>query len=179
MFLYNLSILSILSILTNLPIISAFIPNANHVVLNEQINYNSILAIQKIPCHIQTSRIKSFESSRQKIEKQNKQLNNKIKDIYSLYDLIGFRYVFYNKEDLLKFYHHAKLDRKVLYSKNYIVDPKENGYSALHFRYINEYNDCPVKLLECQLFIIEDYYEAMYGKSAYDKNYTNFDFNFI
>ena len=47
-------------------------------------------------------------------------LQNKIKDIYSLYDLIGFRYVFYNKEDLLKFYHHAKLDRKVLYSKNYI-----------------------------------------------------------
>lgn len=165
--------------LTNLILSSAFIPNANHVVLNEQINYNSILAIQKIPCHIQTSRIKSFESSRQKIEKQNEQLNNKIKDIYSLYDLIGFRYVFYNKEDLLKFYHHAKLDRKVLYSKNYIVDPKENGYSALHFRYINEYNDCPVKLLECQLFIIEDYYEAMYGKSIYNKNYTNFDFNFI
>lgn len=168
-----------LSVLINLSIINCFIPNANHVVLNEQINYNSILAIQKIPCHIQTSRIKSFESSRQKIEKQNEKLNNKIKDIYSLYDLIGFRYVFYNKEDLLKFYHHAKLDRKVLYSKNYIIDQKENGYSALHFRYINEYNDCPVKLLECQLFIIEDYYEAMYGKSAYDKNYTNFDFNFI
>ncbi len=165
--------------LINLILTCAFIPNANQVVLNEQINYNSILAIQKIPCHIQMSRIKSFESSRQKIEKQNKQLNNKIKDIYSLYDLIGFRYVFYNKEDLLKFYYHAKLDRKVLYYKNYIVDPKENEYSALHFRYINEYNDCPVKLLECQLFIIEDYYEAMYGKSTYDKNYTNFDFNFI
>lgn len=167
------------TILTILQIISAFIPNANNVILNEQINYNSILAIQKIPCHIQTSRIKSFESSRQKIEKLNENLQNKIKDIYSLYDLIGFRYVFYNKEDLLKFYHHAKLDRKVLYSKNYIIDPKDNGYSALHFRYINEYNDCPVKLLECQLFIINDYYDAMYGNAKYDKNYTNFDFTLI
>jgi len=168
-----------LIIITIVPIICTFIPNANHVVLNEQISFNSILSIQKLPCHIQTSRIKSFESSRRKIEKQNEQLNNKIKDIYSLYDLIGFRYVFYNKEDLLKFYQCARLDRVVLYSKNYINDKKENGYSALHFRYNNEYKECPVKLLECQLFLIEDYYDAMYGNSTYDKNYTNFDFNFI
>lgn len=169
---FNLNYLIKLMLLANIQITKSFIPNANHVILNEQISFNSIIHIQKIPCHIQTSRIKSFPSARNKMAKLN------VKELYYLYDLIAFRYVFYTKEDLLKFYHHARLERTVLYSKNYIVDNKENGYSALHFRYQNDYKECPVKLLECQLFLIDDYYEAMYGKSQY-KNYTDYDFKFV
>ena len=60
-----------------------------------------------------------------------------------------------------------------MYSKNYINKPKDNGYSALHLRYKNEYAECPVKQLECQLYIIDDYYNSVYSKATYFKNYSN------
>lgn len=116
---------------------------------------------------MQSSRLKSFESS---LEKKNR-IN--IRNIYDLYDLIGFRFVFYTKEDLLKFYHHIKLEKTLLYTRNYITHPKENGYSAMHLRYKNEYKECPIEQLECQLYIISDYYNALYGNARrIDKNYT-------
>lgn len=152
--------------------VKSFIVNANHVILNEQINYNAIIKIQNLPCHIQSVRIKSFPSAQQKMAKLN------VNDLYYLHDLIAFRYVFYNKIDLLKFYHHARLERNIVYTKNYINEKKDNGYSALHFRYKNEYEECPVKILECQLFVIDDYYDAIYGNAKYFKNYTNYDFSF-
>ena len=43
----------------------------------------------------------------------------------------------------------------------------------MHLRYFNDYKECPVRQLECQLYIINDYYNALYGKSRrLDKNYT-------
>ena len=174
--------------------IQAFVTNANFVISSEQKVFSELLDNYNLPCHIQTVRVKSFQSALQKIKKieihnkiinkqnkQNKQNNNgyiprpinkHINDIYDLYDLIGFKFVFYTVEDLLKFYYHFKFKKTVYYTKNYIMKPKENGYSSIHIRYKNDYSICPVKQLECQLYTIEDYYEAMYGKARYSKNYT-------
>lgn len=147
--------------------ISSFVTNANFVIHSEQKTFNEILDTQRLPCHLQTARVKSFESSLQKMKRVNTE------NVYDLYDLIGFRFVFYTKEDLLKFYHHIKLEKTLLYTKNYIIEPKENGYAAMHLRYKNEYSECPIKQLECQLYIISDYYNALYGNARRkDKNYT-------
>ena len=165
---------------------NGFVTNANLIIHQEQQVFSEILNIHNLPCHLQSARIKTFHSAMEKlnrintinnpnaeIDQNNKNFPN-VNNIYNLYDLIGFRYVFYTKEDLLKFYHHMKLEKKIMYSKNYINEPKENGYSALHLRYKNEYAECPIKQLECQLYIIDDYYNAIYSKAMYFKNYTNF-----
>ena len=142
-------------------IFATFIPNANIIITSEQNIFNKILEENKLYCHLQSSRIKTFKSSMQKLKSMN------FNDIYDLYDLIAFRYVFYEKEDLLKFYHHIKQEKEVWYTKNYISEPKENGYSAIHTRYKNIYKECPIKQLECQLYIIDDYYDSLYGNSKY------------
>lgn len=166
MVLFYKTLLSI-SILVNINTIYSFVTNANFVIHSEQKTFNEILDTQKLPCHLQCARVKSFESSLQKMKRSN------IENVYNIYDLIGFRFVFYTKEDLLKFYHNIKLEKKVLYTKNYILKPKKNGYAAMHLRYKNEYSECPIKQLECQLYIISDYYNALYGNAIRkDKNYT-------
>lgn len=143
----------------------SYIPNANLIISSEQIKYNMILNNFNLPCHIQSARVKNFESA---IIKMNKlQLN----DIYDIHDLIAFRYVFYEQSDLYKFYHTIRTQKNIMYVQNYINKPKENGYSAIHIRYRNEYNSCPISQMECQLYLINDYYEALYGKA---KNYKNF-----
>jgi ppGpp synthetase/RelA/SpoT-type nucleotidyltranferase len=154
--------------------VTSFVTNANLVIKSEQKNFNDLLERNNLFCHLQTARVKSFQSSLQKIKSLKKhETYGNIKDIYDLYDLIGFRYVFYTKEDLLKFYHQIKMDKTVWYTKNYISEPKENGYSAIHIRYKNEYSECPIKQLECQLYIINDYYDSLYGNARRkDKNYT-------
>ena len=170
---------------------NAFVTNANLIIHQEQQVFSEILNIHNLPCHLQSARVKTFHSAIEKINRMNgitqKAIDKSIKDsnlinpngpiiqnIYNIHDLIAFRYVFYTKEDLLKFYHQIRLEKKVMYSKNYINEPKDNGYSALHLRYKNEYAECPVKQLECQLYIIDDYYNAMYSKAIYFKNYTKF-----
>ena len=86
-----------------------------------------------------------------------------------MHDLIGFRYIFYNSEDLYKFYHHVHVMQKVTYCKNYILQPKPNNYRAIHIRYKNIYKhpDSSLKFLECQLFLIKDYYNCLYGDAQY------------
>jgi ppGpp synthetase/RelA/SpoT-type nucleotidyltranferase len=161
------SLLFFTTIINNIIIVSSFVTNANFIINSEQKIFNQILDTYRLPCHLQTARVKSFESSLQKMKKSN------IDNVYDLYDLIGFRFVFYTKEDLLKFYHHVKLEKTLVYTKNYIREPKENGYSAMHLRYLNDYKECPIKQLECQLYIINDYYNALYGNARRkDKNYT-------
>lgn len=157
--------------------VNSFVTNANLVIHHEQKSFNEILNIQNLPCHLQSARIKTFQSTMEKVNRINSPNGPNgpnMQNIYNVYDLIAFRFVFYSKEDLLKFYHHLKLEKKIMYSKNYINEPKKNGYSALHLRYKNEYSECPVKQLECQLYIINDYYNAMYGEATYFKNYTIF-----
>lgn len=167
MVLFYKFLLFIKIVFSNIKLISSYVPNANFIICSEQKKFGEILDVQKLPCHLQTARVKSFESSLQKMKKSN------IENVYDLYDLIGFRFVFYTKEDLLKFYHYLKFEKIVLYTKNYISVPKENGYSAMHLRYKNEYKECPIKQLECQLYIINDYYNALYGNARrIDKNYT-------
>lgn len=144
----------------------SFITNSQVIIFNEMQNYNKILLENDIPCHIQSSRVKSFQSAVEKIKRLN------LQSPYDLYDLIGFRFVFYQLDDIYKFYHHCKMEKKILYTKNYINVPKDNGYSAFHFRYKNEYTNCPIDTLEMQLYLVEDYYSAIYGKSFYNKNYT-------
>lgn len=163
---YN-TLLFMFFFVNNMILISSYVTNANFVIHSEQKIFSEILDTQRLPCHLQTARVKSFESSLQKMKSVNTE------NVYDLYDLIGFRFVFYTKEDLLKFYHHVKLEKTLLYTKNYISEPKENGYSAMHLRYKNEYSECPIKQLECQLYIISDYYNSLYGNARRkDKNYT-------
>lgn len=85
---------------------SSFIPNINDLASKEFNNYQKILEIQKIPCYIQTIRIKTFNSAFQKKRKF------KLKTINEVNDLIGFRFVFYNDYDLLKFYYHLYNEKK-------------------------------------------------------------------
>jgi ppGpp synthetase/RelA/SpoT-type nucleotidyltranferase len=105
----------------------------------------------KIPCHHQSSRVKTFESARLKLAKVNIHDAN----IYKLYDLIGFRFVFYTKDDLFKFFHNVKKGKIITYTMNYINEPKENGYKAYHFRYVNYFEECLIDEIECQLYLIE------------------------
>jgi ppGpp synthetase/RelA/SpoT-type nucleotidyltranferase len=65
-----------------------------------------------------------------------------------------------------------RIQKNIMYVKNYINKPKENGYSAIHIRYRNEYNSCPISQMECQLYLINDYYESLYGKAKNYKNYS-------
>lgn len=161
------SLFLIIMLVNSIIPISSYVTNANIIINSEQKIFNEILNKYRLPCHLQTVRIKSFESSLQKMKKSNTD------NVYDLHDLIGFRYVFYTKEDLLKFYHHVKLEKTLQYTKNYILKPKENGYAAMHLRYKNEYSECPIKQLECQLYIISDYYNSLYGNAKRkDKNYT-------
>jgi ppGpp synthetase/RelA/SpoT-type nucleotidyltranferase len=154
--------------MTNIMYVTSFVTNANLVIQSEQKSFNEILNIQNLPCHLQTARVKTFESAMEKIKR-----NPNIENIYDLPDLIGFRFVFYTKDDLLKFYHHLRLEKTFTNSKNYIMTPKENGYKSWHIRYKNEYPECPLKQLECQMYIINDYYNALYGNAKrIDKNYT-------
>ena len=167
MILFYKSLLFFTMMTNSIIIISGFVTNANFVIHSEQKIFSEILDTHRLPCHLQTARVKSFESSLQKMKRVNTE------NVYDLYDLIGFRFVFYTKEDLLKFYHHLKLEKTLLYVKNYIIEPKENGYAAMHLRYENQYKECPIKQLECQLYIINDYYNALYGNAKrMDKNYT-------
>ena len=137
-----------------------FVPNSNIIVNRQLNNFQNILITKDIPCHIATSRIKTFESALLKHSKNK----YKHKSIYELHDLIAFRFVFYNKEDLLKFYHFNKHDKDIVYMKNYIHEPKENGYKAIHFHYRIENEN--IDRLECQLFIMDDYYDSLYGNSS-------------
>lgn len=184
----------------NIFVVCGYIPNAMAVICKETLFYNTLLEANNLQCHLMSSRIKTFESAIYKLNKLNK-LNQELstrelttrelstrelttiekKDkftnpdenkLYYLHDLIGFRFVFYNNYDLLKFYHFIKYDRMIMYSNNYIIKPKDNGYKAMHIRYLNVYNECPIKQVECQLYIINDYYDALYGNAIYDKNYS-------
>lgn len=174
------SFLSFIIFALHINTVHSFITNANLIIHKEQKVFSDILNINNLPCHLQSSRIKSFESAMEKLNRinypdglTNSNDEDKI-NIYNIYDLIGFRYVFYTKEDLLKFYHHIRVEKTILYVKNYINEPKENGYSAIHIRYKNEYKECPIKQMECQLYILWDYYNAMYGEAEYFKDYINY-----
>ena len=133
----------------------------------ELINYNEILVNHDIPCHLSSCRIKTFKSALIK----HSEPKYYSKSIYELHDLISFRFIFYNNEDLLKFYHFNKFEKNIIYFQNYIKYPKENGYKALHFHY--KIPNEKIDKLECQLYILEDYYDSIYGNSSNYKDYLN------
>lgn len=145
----------------------SFIPNSNLIMSRELTTYHEILVNHDLPCHLSSCRIKTFNSALIK----HSQPKYSAKSIYELHDLISFRFVFYNNEDLLKFYHYNKLEKDIIYFHNYINRPKENGYKALHFHY--RIPDEKIDKLECQLYILEDYYESLYGNSSNYKDYLN------
>lgn len=146
----------------------SFVPNSNLIMSKEMTNYNEILVNRDIPCHLSSCRVKTFKSAL--IKHSQQQYNNK--NIYQLHDLISFRFVFYNNEDLLRFYHYNKLEKEIIYFQNYIQHPKENGYKALHFHY--RISDQKIDTLECQLYILQDYYDSLYGNSSNYKDYLNY-----
>jgi len=171
--------------------VCGYIPNAMTVMSKETLFYTTLLEDNNLQCHLMSSRIKTFESSICKLNKLSTSessteesstseistSSDQVKKpdenkLYYLHDLIGFRFVFYNNYDLLKFYHFIRCNRMIMYSNNYIIKPKDNGYKAMHIRYLNVYNECPIKQVECQLYIINDYYDALYGNCRYDKNYS-------
>lgn len=149
---------------------SSFVPNANLVIKNDLNIFTNILIDNNIPFHSVASRIKTFESARIKLSKYDYYGNN----IFKLYDLIAFRFVFYSSEDLYEFYKFVKDELFITYVHNYIKDPKDNNYKAFHFHYRNKYVDCPIENIECQLVIIDDYYNNIYGTASKYKDYTSF-----
>lgn len=153
---------------------ASFVPNANLVIKQDLNTFTSILIDNEIPFHSATTRIKTFESARIKLSKYDYYGNN----IFKLYDLIGFRFVFYTPEDLYSFYKHIKDEKIITYVHNYIKDPKDNGYKAFHFHYRNRLAECPVDNIECQLVVIDDYYNNMYGDASKHKDYINVNIPF-
>jgi len=145
----------------------SFVPNSNFIMSNELSKFNDILVSKDIPCHLSSCRIKTFKSAIVK----HSQPKYSHRSIYNLHDLIAFRFVFYNVEELLKFYHYNNLEKDVVYFNNYIQHPKDNGYKAVHFHY--RIPDEKIDKLECQLFVLDDYYESVYGNSSNYKNYLN------
>ena len=109
------------------------------------------------------------------VHERRKALLNDVHYVRRAY-IILFRHtihslVFYTKEDLLKFYHHLKFEKDIIMIKNYLNSPKKNGYKAFHLKYKNIYMDCPINFLECQLYIIDDYYNSLYGTAQYEKKH--------
>lgn len=148
---------------------NSFVPNANLVIKHDLNTFTSILIDNEIPYHSMSARIKTFDSARIKLSKYDYYGNN----IFKLYDLIGFRFIFYTMEDLYKFYSAVKDEKFITFVHNYIKDPKANGYKALHFHYRNRNIECPVENIECQLSVINDHYNNMYGSASNYKDYFN------
>lgn len=152
-----------------LKVIDGFVPNANLVIKHDLNIFTNILIDKDIPFHLITSRIKTFDSARIKLSKYDYYGNN----IFKLYDLIAFRFVFYKLPDLYEFYKEVKNEKFITYVHNYIKDPKDNNYKAFHFHYRNRIQDCPIENIECQLVIVDDYYNNLYGTASNHKNYIN------
>lgn len=150
-----------------LKLTNCFVPNANLIIKRDTDTFTNILIDNEIPFHSMSSRIKTFESARIKLSKYDYYGNN----IFKLYDLIAFRFVFYTSVDLYEFYKHVKDEKFITYVHNYIKDPKDNNYKAFHFHYRNKYSDCPIENVECQLVIIDDYYNNIYGTASKHKDY--------
>lgn len=145
----------------------SFIPNIKILSNKEMINYEKILEIQDVTCHIQLCRIKSFPSA---FIKKNK---FKLKTLYEVNDLLAYRFVFYNKLDLLKFYQHLFNEKSLVIVNNYISDNDINYNNSILFRYQNDFKQCPIFQIECQMFTINDYYKFIYHenkKLLYNKN---------
>lgn len=147
----------------------SFVLNSNIIIHNEMNSFSKILIENQIPYHHSSSRVKTFESAliKHSLKKYNK------KDIYSLHDLVAFRFVFYSLDDLYKFYHHNKREKSISYYQNYIDTPKDNGYKAVHFHYRLNCDFTNIKEAECQLLYIDDYYNSIYGNSSYYKDYNH------
>ena len=150
-----------------LPFVYSFVPGANLIIRNDMYIFNSVLAETHLPCHLCSARVKTFESARAKLSR----FSTREQDIFKLYDLVGFRFVFYNKDDLFKFYHGVKMKKLVTKVDNYFKEPKDNGYKAFHFHYRNQLPDCPIDNIECQLFTVKTYYDSIYGNSSNYKDY--------
>lgn len=128
-----------------------FLPKASHLVYNEMISYNKVIVDYNLHCHVYSSRIKTFEKAVEKTHKMS------IKNVYDLPDLISFRYVFYQKDELYKFYHFNKLTKNIISTQNTVNNL--DGMKFFKFNYLHKYPELPFKVLECQLFVIEDYYK--------------------
>lgn len=150
----------ILLLLFNIFINGTFIPNINKISIKEFNNYQQILEIQKIPCYMQNIRIKTFNSA---FQKKN---IFRLKTINEVNDLLAFRFVFYNRYDLLKFYQHLYNEKNIIFSANEIID-NNIKYDGMLLRYQNEYTECKIYQIECQLFIIHDFYKFLFNE---DKN---------
>lgn len=147
--------------------VNSFVPFANRVIRNDMNTFHNILDNNEIPCHLSSARVKTFESARTKLGL----FSIKESNVFKLYDLIGFKFVFYTEEDLYYFFKNVKREKFITYVHNYIKDPKDNGYKSLHFHYRNRDEECPIQNIECQLYTINSYYDSVYGKSSNYKDY--------
>ena len=102
----------------------------------------------------------------------------KLKTINEVNDLIGFRFVFYNDYDLLKFYYHLYNEKKIVISHNEIID-NNISYSGILLRYQNEYSNCPIYQIECQMLILINFYKLIFNedKNKIKKQNINFPYN--
>lgn len=139
-------------------IFATFIPNINKISMKEMKNYQKILEIQEIPCFMQTIRIKTYPSAIDKQIKYNYTTINQVND------LIGFRFIFYNRYDLLKFYYHLYNEKKIV-SNYFKISDNHIIHEGIVLRYQNEYTECPIYQMECQMFIIYDYYNFLMNES--------------
>ena len=69
---------------------------------------------------------------------------------------------------MIKFYHNVMIKKKCWKIENNINTPSH--YSTIKLVYVNRYEDCPAKNIECKLFMIEDYYKYYYSVQL--ENYT-------
>ena len=100
----------------------------------------------------------------------------KLKTIYEVNDLLAYRFVFFNKLDLLKFYQHLFNEKSLVIVNNYINDNNINYNNSMLFRYQNDHKECPIFQIECQMFTINDYYKFIYNENKNLLYFKNINF---
>ena len=99
-----------------------------------------------------------------------------MKTIYEVNDLLAYRFVFFNKLDLLKFYQHLFNEKSLVIVNNYINDNNINYNNSMLFRYQNDDKECPIFQIECQMFTINDYYKFIYNENKNLLYFKNINF---
>lgn len=118
---------------------------------------SKILEKQGMTCRIM-GRAKYFYSIYKKMKVEKKSFDE-------IHDLIGIRIITLSVDDCYKVLEilHKELRPKKGHFKDYIKNPKENGYQSIHTTVYGPYN----KLLEVQIRTLDMHYEAESGMAAH------------
>ncbi len=127
------------------------------------------------------SRIKSYDSIRKKLERKGCEVS-KTAAVEKLNDIAGIRAVCFFVDDVYEIAEHLKKqeDLKLLKEKDYIKEPKKNGYQSLHLIMqvpFFEGEKCTYIKIEVQLrTAIMDSWAELDNQLCYKKDFLNTEY---